>query len=799
MLCLFLLSLLSTSTQTQSLFLKQSGQYLGKHLTELNKNQKTETINQINLNCGNEQAENVKKRDKSTNVDALNPYDDSIKTTQKLFRSKRNVNTFYTEAGKDHAYTIETLVVVDKTTRKFHGVNNIKNYVLMLMSIASNIFADVSIGNLINVAVVDIILLEDDLNVKSLYSGKYANYTLWNFIDRMKSKQKNKHDVGLLLTRENLCLNEECLTLGLTQTGSMCSSNSYAVVQDIGLSSGYHIAHEIGHLLGALHDNRPECLPYQNNDQTHLMASALHIGTDMWSWSPCSRHFITEFLEQDKAFCLLNKPTVDMLELHRVNEVIPSPNEQCQLSLGLNVKAVMVHDYGKISCDYMLCQLGNGSYHTYNMPWADRTACDVGKWCKQRKCVKEANLKHVDGGWSQWKSDGQCSRSCGGGIQLLSRKCDNPLPEKGAKYCAGMHKMYESCNTQACLIETFDFREKQCNNMNNSTHSWTATHDVYSGDECKLICTNERTKESSILKPKVIDGTPCNKKSNDKCVNGVCRPAGCDNKLYSKAKLNKCGVCNLNDDVCEDILGIFSKEELDKARNYSKHPDYYHVGRIPKGATNIEILQLGLPADGNYIALAGDRGEYILNGDRIISPYPKDLSYGGVTFEYTGTNMTREKVSTPFAMPLQRELIIEILSTENHFENENLINYRYSIKTDHYWKLEWSQCAIECRIQSLQFICMRKYRNKTIQEQLVNASYCHNIKMSSVGSKTRLCAGSKECIIPRDSESTDNDFSPGILALIILISFIIIISIMTVIIHFYFQHFIHLCLKQLYH
>lgn len=49
--------------------------------------------------------------------------------------------------------------------------------------------------------------------------------------------------------------------------------------------------------LGALHDNRLECLSFQKNDKAHLMASALHIGTDMWSWSPCSRHFITEFLE----------------------------------------------------------------------------------------------------------------------------------------------------------------------------------------------------------------------------------------------------------------------------------------------------------------------------------------------------------------------------------------------------------------------------------------------------------------------------------------------------------------------
>lgn len=100
--------------------------------------------------------------------------------------------------------------------QEFHLKNNITNYVLMLMSIASNIFSDASIGNLINLAVVDIILLEEDLNVKSLYSGnfclktsctvlyiksisrvilldvgKYANYMLWNFIDHMKNKKKN--------------------------------------------------------------------------------------------------------------------------------------------------------------------------------------------------------------------------------------------------------------------------------------------------------------------------------------------------------------------------------------------------------------------------------------------------------------------------------------------------------------------------------------------------------------------------------------------------------------------------------
>lgn len=65
-------------------------------------------------------------------------------------------------------------------------------------------------------------------------------------------------------------------------------------------------------------------------------------------------HFLHS-CRQDKAFCLLNKPSVDMLALYRLNEKIPSPNQQCQLSLGLTAKAVMMHDYDKVIHNNELC------------------------------------------------------------------------------------------------------------------------------------------------------------------------------------------------------------------------------------------------------------------------------------------------------------------------------------------------------------------------------------------------------------------------------------------------------------
>ncbi len=56
----------------------------------------------------------------------------------------------------------------------------------------------------------------------------------------------------------------------------------------------------------------------------------------------------------------------------------------------------------------------------------------------------------VDGGWSGWQIAGACSQTCGGGIAIKTRQCDNPLPSGGGKYCLGPARMIVNCNTQAC-------------------------------------------------------------------------------------------------------------------------------------------------------------------------------------------------------------------------------------------------------------------------------------------------------------------------------------------------------------
>lgn len=55
-----------------------------------------------------------------------------------------------------------------------------------------------------------------------------------------------------------------------------------------------------------------------------------------------------------------------------------------------------------------------------------------------------------------------------------------------------------------------------------------------------------------------------------------------------------------------------------------------------------------------------DKGAYILNGYNVITQYPRVFAYGGITFEYTGTNSSIERVNTTFAKRLKRDLTVEV-------------------------------------------------------------------------------------------------------------------------------------------
>jgi len=64
------------------------------------------------------------------------------------------------------------------------------------------------------------------------------------------------------------------------------------------------------------------------------------------------------------------------------------------------------------------------------------------------------------------------------------------------------------------------------------------------------------------------DGTRCKAGSLDMCVAGQCVPVGCDRQLWSKAALDRCGVCNGNGSTCIEKSGMQTLKHLGKFACY---------------------------------------------------------------------------------------------------------------------------------------------------------------------------------------------------------------------------------------
>ena len=120
-----------------------------------------------------------------------------------------------------------------------------------------------------------------------------------------------------------------------------------------------------------------------------------------------------------------------------------------------------------------------------------------------------------------------------------------------------------------------------------------------------------------------------------------------------------CGICGGDNSTCTEEKGVYNRTVY----GYNtvvripsgKWNKYFTQGRylscicwfinwnriswIFEGAINIEIRQYGYRRNNNddtYIALRDvDTGEYILNGDFVMSMFRKTIQYGGTTLEYS--------------------------------------------------------------------------------------------------------------------------------------------------------------------
>lgn len=84
---------------------------------------------------------------------------------------------------------------------------------------------------------------------------------------------------------------------------------------------------------------------------------------------------------------------------------------------------------------------------------------------------------------------------------------------------------------------------------------------------------------------------------------------------------------------------------------------------LPVGAANVDVRQRGyrgMSSDENYLALRNRHGEYILNGNYVVSAAERDLLVGGRLVRYSGTSSSVETLQA--VLPLKEPLTLEVLS-----------------------------------------------------------------------------------------------------------------------------------------
>ncbi|XP_029990964.1 A disintegrin and metalloproteinase with thrombospondin motifs 9 isoform X1 [Sphaeramia orbicularis] len=691
-------------------------------------------------------------KSESSSVSAR-PSNDSSRDSGPHRRSKRFLS---------YPRFVEVMLVADSKMVEHHG-SNLQHYILTLMSIVSSIYKDPSIGNLINIVIVKLVIInnEQDGPVISFNAQTtLKNFCIWqqsqNILD---DNHHSHHDTAILITRQDICrARDKCDTLGLAELGTVCDPyRSCSISEDNGLSTAFTIAHELGHVFNMPHDDSNKCKEDGVKIQQHVMAPTLNYNTNPWMWSKCSRKYITEFLDTGYGECLLDEPVSRPYSLsQQLPGRIYNVNKQCELIFG---PGTQVCPY-MTQCRRLWCTSPEGAQRgcrTQHMPWADGTDCSPGKHCKHGLCIaKEHDATPVEGAWGVWSPFGTCSRTCGGGIKIAVRECNRPVPRNGGMYCVGRRMKFRSCNSEPCSKQKKDFREEQCAafdgrhfNINGLPPNvrWVPKYSgILMKDRCKLFCRVAGSTAYYQLRDRVIDGTPCGPDTNDICVQGLCRQAGCDHVLNSKARRDKCGVCGGDNSSCKTVAGTF---------NIVRY-GYNEVVRIPSGATNIDVRQhsySGKPEDDNYLAVSNSRGEFLLNGEFVVSMFKREIKVGNAVIEYSGSDHVIERINCTDR--IEEEIIVQVLSVGNLYNPD--VRYSFNIPIEDkpqqfFWDAygPWQECSRLCQGErKRKILCSRESDRVVVSDQR-----CHGTARPAVITETCNTECELRWYVARKSECT---------------------------------------------
>uniref|UniRef100_A0A8C5E0T6 A disintegrin and metalloproteinase with thrombospondin motifs 2-like n=1 Tax=Gouania willdenowi TaxID=441366 RepID=A0A8C5E0T6_GOUWI len=669
------------------------------------------------------------------------------------------VSINHTRAGRarrqslDRAYNIEVLLGVDDSVVQFHGKEHVQKYLLTLMNIVNEIYHDQSLGAKINVVLVRIIMLGYGKSMSLIELGNPSqsleNVCRWAFLQQKQDTgDAEYHDHAIFLTRQEF---GPTGMQGYAPVTGMCHPvRSCTLNHEDGFSSAFVVAHETGHVLGMEHDGQGN----RCGDEVHMgsiMAPLVQAAFHRFHWSRCSMQELGRYLHSYD--CLRDDPfDHNWPSLPQLPGLHYSMNEQCRFDFGVGY--TMCTAYRTFDpCKQLWCSHPDNPFFckTKKGPPIDGTMCGNGKHCFKGHCIwLTPDIIKQDGNWGLWSEFGQCSRTCGGGVQFRTRDCDNPRPANGGRTCMGSTYQFQMCNTNECEDIYSDPREEQCHGwehryeLHNNKHLWLPYEHPDSNKRCHLHCQSKETRDVVFMQRMVQDGTRCSYKDpHSVCVRGECEKVGCDAVVGSSKQEDKCGVCGGDNSSCKTVKDTITRT--------AKRQGFLKVLEIPRGARHLLIQEL--KATSHTIAVKSiASGLFFLNGE---SQYPESRSVieKGVEWEYENDN---DKETLQTTGPLRHGIQIMM---KLHGDEDVSLSYKYMMNMDsesafldnmlvedsaYEWApKKWSYCSKACGggKQYLRYGCRKKDDSK-----MVHKSYCNKSNIKPRGD-TRDC-NQKPCPPP---------------------------------------------------
>ncbi|XP_065167570.1 A disintegrin and metalloproteinase with thrombospondin motifs like isoform X3 [Atheta coriaria] len=326
----------------------------------------------------------------------------------------QNATSSHSRNKREAPYTIypEILVIVDYDGYRLHGGDNlqIKRYFVSFWN-GVDLRYKLLKGPKIRISIAGIIIsrgrdatpyLERNRVGRDAIDSAAALTDMGKYLFR--ERRLPVYDIAVAITKLDMCRrsypSDVCNrgTAGFAYVGGACvvnkrleKVNSVAIIEDTGGFSGIIVAaHEVGHLLGAVHDGSPPPSYLGGPGAEKCQWTDGYIMSDLrhtergFRWSSCSVASFHHFLNGDTATCLYNSPHED----DSLPRVLPGKlltlDAQCRRDRGTS--ACFKDDR---VCAQLFCFDAGSGYCVAYRPAAEGSPCGDGQYCLNGRCVAE--------------------------------------------------------------------------------------------------------------------------------------------------------------------------------------------------------------------------------------------------------------------------------------------------------------------------------------------------------------------------------------------------------------------------